>query len=297
MKIPLLKTYDDGRKSIEKIYSSFNKLVEKGWMIDTVGFSEGVYMNKKVCLPMIALRTAKAGKSIWILSGIHGEEPAGPNALSEPASIEFMLKLGKNIPLVLLPLCNPLGYTRNWRYVNQEEWSEYSEGQSVGDSEHYLKGLKDPHFPRRAGPICKEAEFLTRYVVENSRKYKPLMSFDFHEDNLLSKGYVYSQGKYGQEDSVAKGIVRTLMKSGVEIQKNGETRFGEKIINGVVGNEQPDGSIDELLVTKEIIVNHNLYDKPAARTSVVIETPAKAMSLDKRRGAHMDVLFSLEKYI
>ena len=37
--------------------------------------------------------------------------------------------------------------------------------------------------------------------------------------------------------------------------------------------------------------------KPAAKTAIVIETPAKAMELEKRKNAHMNVLFSLNNFI
>ena len=123
------------------------------------------------------------------------------------------------------------------------------------------------------------------------------MSFDFHEDDLLDKGYIYSQGKLGQKDSIAKNIVKILLKSGVAIQTEGKTRFGENIINGVVGNEEPDGSIDELLATRKIIVNNKPYLKPAAKTAIVLETPTKAMELEERKKAHMNVLLSLDNFI
>jgi hypothetical protein len=297
MQLPDLKTYNDGRKPIEKLYSSFYELQKSGWILDTLGFSSCNYMNKQVSLPIIALRTPKAGKSLWILSGIHGEEPAGPNAISEPEVIDYLKKIGKKMPIVLLPLCNPLGYLRDWRYINQRKWDKNSEGQSVGDSEHYLSGVKDKNIPRRESPICNEAGLLTKYVVETSKKYAPLMSFDFHEDDLISKGYVYSQGKLGQKDKVAKNIVKILLDSGVKIQTDGKTRFGENILNGVVGNEQPDGSIDELLATRRIILNNKPLYKPATKTSVVIETPAKAMGLEERKNAHMNVLLSLNNFI
>ncbi|MEK6833765.1 MAG: hypothetical protein AABY32_07010 [Nanoarchaeota archaeon] len=297
MQIPDLKTYDDGRKPIEELYSSFYDLQKSGWILDTLGFSECKYMNKNVSLPIIALRTPKKGKSIWILSGVHGEEPAGPNAIAEAETIEYLKKIGKRIPIVLLPLCNPLGYLRDWRYINQRKWDKNSEGQSVGDSEHYLPSLNNPNIPRREKPSCKECGFLTKYVVDTSKKYKPLMSFDFHEDDLISKGYVYSQGKLGQKDKIAKNIVKILLNSGVNIQTEGKTRFGEDILNGVVGNGEPDGSIDELLATRKIIVNDKIFYKPATKTSIVIETPAKAMKLEERKKAHMNVLFSLNNFI
>src|SRR3989344_1159013 len=296
MEIPNLKTYDDGRKSIKELYSSFFNLQNDDWKLDIIGFSSGVYMNKNVSLPIIALRTKKTGKAIWILSGIHGEEPAGPNAISDLEAISFIIQLGKKVPFVLLPLCNPIGYLRNWRYLNQEKWDPNSEGKSVGDSEHYLLDLKSSCLPRKESPTSKESEMLTKYVIENSEKYPPQMSFDFHEDDLISKGYIYSQGNLGLKDPIANRIVKILLDSDVPIQTRGRTRFGERILKGIVRSER-DGSIDELISTEKIIVNNKIVNKNAAKTSIVIETPAKAMTLDKRKQVHLKVLLSLNDFL
>ena len=297
MEIPNFKTYDDGRKSVKELYSSFLELEKRGWILDTVGYSNGVYEGQNVSLPIIALRTPRAGKSIWILSGIHGEEPAGPNAISEHETITRLEKMSRRVPMVLLPLCNPLGYLRNWRYIDREKWNKDIEGKSVGDSDHYIPSLDNPNIPKKLRPSCIESEMLTKYVVETSKKCIPLMSFDFHEDNLLSKGYIYSQGRLGQKDSIAKGIVKTLMNSGVAIQTDGFTRFGEQIIRGIVGKGDPDYSIDNLLASNKIFLNGRISVKSGTKTAIVIETPAKAMKLEERKKAHMNVLFSLNNFI
>jgi hypothetical protein len=297
MNIPNLKTYNDGRKPIKELYSSFLKLQKSGWVLDILGFSNCIYKNKKVSLPIIALRTTKTGKSIWIFSGVHGEEPAGPNAIAEPKAIEYLKKIGKKIPIVLLPLCNPLGYLRNWRCINRSKFNRNYYMHSVDDAEHYLPSLDNPNLPRKKKPSCTESAMLTKYIVEKSKKYKPIMSLNFHEDDFVNKGYVYSQGKLGKKDPVAKKILKILSDSGVQIERKGETRFDEKIIDGIIGNEKPDSSIDELLATKRIIVNGKLFYKPAAKTSIVIETPIKTMKLEERKKAHLNVLLSLEKFV
>jgi hypothetical protein len=296
MKIPDLKTHNDGRKQIKELYSSFFQLQKSGWILDKIVLSSCVYLGKKISLPIIALRTPKKGKAIWILSGIHGEEPAGPNAISDSLAIESIKELGKKTPVVLLPLCNPAGYLRSWRYINQQKWDPKSEGKSVGDSEHYLLDLKNPNLPRKKNPSSRESEILIEYVVETSKDYPPLMSFDFHEDDLISKGYIYSQGMLGARDRIAKNVVKILLSSGIPIQTNGKTRFGEKILNGVVGSEK-DGSIDELLSAEKVFIKNKVVSKPAAKTAIVIETPAKAMSLDKRKQAHLKILVSIGTFI
>jgi hypothetical protein len=299
MEIPNFKTYDDGRKSVRELYSSFLELEKRGWLLDTIGYSSGVYEGKNVSLPIIALRTPKVGKAMWVLSGIHGEEPAGPNAISEPESIKYLERMGKRVPMILLPLCNPFGYLRDWRYINIRRGEKGIEGQSVGDSEHYLPDVENPNMPKSKNPACIESELLTRYVVNTSRKYLPLMSFDLHEDDLINEGYIYSQGRMGQRDPLAKNIVKILLNSGVKIKADGETRFGEPVIKGVVqiDKTKPDYSIDELLAARKIFLDGRVSYKPAAKTAIVIETPAKAMELEERKKAHMDVLFSLNNFL
>ncbi len=300
MEIPNLATYNkDGRRSVKELYSSYLELQKSGWLLDVIGYSNGNLGNKEISLPIIGLRTPQTGKSLWVISGIHGEESAGPNALAEQEVINYLEKLGKKTPMVLLPFCNPVGYLKNWRYFNQEKWEQGAPNISVGDSDHYLQDINNSKKARRESPICNECSLLTKYVVDNSKKYKPLMSFDFHEDDLISKGYVYSQGKFGQEDPIARDIVKILLKSGVQIKTEGKTRFNEEINYGIVKNNpaEPDGSIDELLATKKIIINDKPYLKPAAKTSIVLETPAEAMKLEDRKKAHMNVLLSLNDFL
>ncbi len=76
----------------------------------------------RYALPVIALRTPQGGEACWILSGIHGEEPAGPNAIA--ASIDAIAALGERQAVVLLPLNNPHGYVNNWRYLNMQKYSD-----------------------------------------------------------------------------------------------------------------------------------------------------------------------------
>ena len=91
------------------------------------GVDRGSHRCLRACrnvrpLPIIALRSPKKGPAIWVLAGIHGEEPAGPNAVA--AAIADIAMLGEHRPVVLLPLLNPHGYARNWRYLNVAVYSE-----------------------------------------------------------------------------------------------------------------------------------------------------------------------------
>ena len=74
-----MATHADGRAPIESIYRACLGLVESGWTAEVIAKSQPP--GTPAPLPIIALRSPKAGPAVWILAGIHGEEPAGPNAV------------------------------------------------------------------------------------------------------------------------------------------------------------------------------------------------------------------------
>ena len=189
-------THADGRMPIQRLYASYLPLVEQGWQVDVVVQSKPA--GTAAALPIVALRSPRPGPAVWILAGIHGEEPAGPNALA--AAVGDLAALGEKLPVVLLPLCNPQGYARNWRYLDMPTFSDTQDGQSVGDSSHLLPDSAEPSRPRAAAASSPEADALTRYVVETSSSFPPRISIDLHEDDLVSAGYVYSQGELGIAD-------------------------------------------------------------------------------------------------
>jgi predicted deacylase len=287
----MLKTYSqDGRWPIEKLYQSFSGLEKKfGWRV------EKIYEQKvgKALLPILGLRTRKEGKSLWLIAGIHGEEPAGPVALAQ--NVEFLGKLGQKMPIVLLPLCNPSGYLRDWRYPN--EYRNEKKGKSVSDSGHLLPDLKSPTKPRTKKPACHEAKALTFWVIKISKKYYPQLVIDFHEDEDKKDEsfYIYFLGEQGADDQVAREVVKILLDHGFSIQMHGKTRFGEKIKNGIVANIS-DGSIDELLAAKKIIFKDKVVPGPSAERVVTIETSTVGVPLEKRVKAHSEILCSVEKF-
>ena len=245
-----IHTHPDGRTPVQALYAAYLTLVERGWQLDLIGHSQPRGTPEE--LPVIALRSPRPGAAIWILSGIHGEEPAGPNAVAE--AIDDLAALAEDSPVVLIPLCNPHGYARNWRYLNTPTYSEAIEGQSVGDSSHLLPDPKNPGQPRAPAASSPEAAALTRYLVRLARSYPPRLSLDLHEDDLIPEGYVYSQGDDGAQDELAIQAVRVLRESRIPIKLRGTTRFGEPVVDGIVG-PVTDSSIDELIGTKEILVD------------------------------------------
>lgn len=280
-----IATHPDGRQPVEELYRAYLSLRGRGWLLDVVAESQPP--GRDHALPIIALRTPHQGEAVWIFSGIHGEEPAGPNAIA--ASIDTLAALGEHRAVVVLPLNNPHGYAANWRYLNLEKYSETIDGQSVGDSSHLLPDPEDPQRARARAASSPEADALTRYVLALAENYPPRYSIDLHEDNLIAAGYVYSQGKPGAADPLAAAAVRVLQDNGIPLKLSGETRFGEPIVGGVIG-PVTDSSIDELMSAGTVIVGGAARPGPGAHTVLVFETPAAAISIERRIAAHKALL-------
>ena len=180
----------DGRSTLEQLSSRYQSLsTEHGWQMETV------YQYPGTDAPAIrAWRTAHRGEALWILAGIHGEEPAGPNAIAAhlPSIIELA---ASGVPIVVIPLCNPKAYRSNWRYPNTSERDWHKGGYSVGDAEYLLPDLATGERPRAAGPPGPETKALTEFVLRLAKYYPPRLVLDLHEDELSTDGgYIYSQG-------------------------------------------------------------------------------------------------------
>lgn len=280
-----LSTVDDGRATIHQLFLSYGSVLERGWKLDVITRSQPG--NTTYPIPVIALRSALSGPAIWIISGIHGEEPAGPNAIA--AVIDEIATLGERRPVVLMPLGNPHGYVRNWRYLNAPNWAEDIEAQSVGDSSHMLPDPDNPDQARASAASSQEAGAITRYVFDMLAEYPPLISIDLHEDDKISEGYVYSQGVRGASEPLAAEAVRVLRENAIPIKLDGKTRFDEEIFSGIIG-PVTDSSIDELMSASEIIIDATPQAGPAADTVLVFETPAGNLPLARRIRAHEALL-------
>ncbi len=278
-------THADGRAPIESLYGASLSLVERGWTAEVIAESAPDGTAKP--LPIIALMSPGKGPALWILTGIHGEEPAGPNAVA--ASIEDIARLGAARPVVLLPLLNPQGYARNWRYLNVATYSKDVDGQSVGDSSHVLPTPEDPARPRATGASSPEAGAIAAWILARQADYPARISIDLHEDNLIHEGYVYSQGADGARDPLASAAVGVLREHGVPIKMSGNTRFDEPIAEGIIG-PVTDSSVDELMSAQDVVVDGRARPGPAAKTVLVLETPAAALPLERRVAAQAALL-------
>ena len=278
-------THADGRATIDSLYRASLSLVERGWNAEVI--AESAPEGTTTPLPIIALTSPGKGPAVWILTGVHGEEPAGPNAVA--AAIEDIARLGASRPVVLLPLLNPQGYARNWRYLNVATYSKEVDGQSVGDSSHLLPAAEDPARPRAPDASSPEASAITAWILARQADYPVQVSVDLHEDNLIDEGYVYSQGSEGARDPLASGAVSVLREHGVPIKMTGRTRFDEPIVDGIIG-PVIDSSVDELMSAREVLVDGSGRPGPGAKTVLVLETPAAALPLEQRVAAQAALL-------
>lgn len=283
-----VSTHADGRAPVTELYAVYESLVARGWALDVVARSRPAGTDP--ALPIVALRSPVQGPAVWILAGIHGEEPAGPNAIA--AVIDEIAQLGSRRAVVLLPLLNPHGYARNWRYLNLPVYSPDADGASVGDSSHLLPDARRPGQARAPRASSAEADAITAYVLRVAADYPPECSIDLHEDNLIHEGYVYSQGEDGAADPLAIAAVAVLREAGVPIKAAGTTRFDEPVTDGIIG-PVADSSIDELMSAATVIVDGELRPGPRAATVLVFETPAAALPLARRIAAHAALLSRL----
>jgi len=285
-------THADGRASFEALYGKYLSLVDEGWKAEMVVQSEPA--GTKQALPVIALTSPTPGPAIWILAGVHGEEPAGPNAIA--STIDDIAKLGAQRPVVLMPLLNPQGYARNWRYLNMPRYSADADGHSVGDSSHLLPSADDLARARAPAASSPEADAITAFILRRQADYPTVISIDLHEDSLIDEGYVYSQGVAGAKEELAITAVNVLREAGVPIKMSGKTRFDEPVERGIIG-PVTDSSIDELMCARNIVVDGATRPGPGAATVLVLETPAAALPLEKRIAAHAALLRLLSTYL
>jgi len=290
--IEKLRTFSkDKRISIKEFYKSLNKL-NKNLFEDEIIYFQKSDEKRKIKLPILGFKTKKSGKAIWIIAGVHGEEPAGPNALIK--NISLLNNLAKSIPLVLIPLANPAGYWRDWRYPNQKRARMKWSAPSVGNMDHLVINDKTKK-AFASKPLFDDSKYLGEYIIKNSKTRKPFLVLDLHEDESLRKLYLYSHVKNDISRKIGSEIVKILKKSGFEFYEDRKTTFDEEIKSGIVESET-DGSLDDLLASKKIFTDGRISKGPSAKTVIVVETTTKGFPLKKRVHAHSLIIKQAEKF-
>jgi hypothetical protein len=223
----------DGRPSIADIHGRCDALLACGWR--RVEMAAQVTESGE-SLPILAYLNSTSVDHV-LIGGIHGREPAGAVALA--ACTARLQELGGTRSILLMPLLNPWGYSRHVRYGPS--------GRSVSDSDHLLG--------RAPAPACPEAAAITTFVMDGVRINPGAAVLDLHEDpvyedpgyRLEGEGsYLYLSGDGALSHPVARRVYRSLEASSFPLIREGLTRFGERLVDGVVVDTE-DGSIDELL--------------------------------------------------
>ena len=296
----------DGRLPLRKLYDSHAKLAAttgwKGEIVTGVPVLDRIDGNEAeaVKLPVVSIRTDIKGRAIWVIAGVHGEEPAGPNALAK--NIHLLEELEKaGVPVVVFPMMNPAGYFRDWRYFNYQNWHPNCPGISATDCDHLLPSLQDPTKPMAAKPMSKAGNEITAAALRLITDYPPRLVIDLHEDRIhdhtdqLLLPYIYSHGKFGARDGIARRVVSLFKKIGMPLEESGITRSGEPIQNGIVVTAR-DGSIDDMLASRQIFVDGKIINKKPASSVIVVETAVDGLPLAIRERAHQYVLENLVNF-
>jgi hypothetical protein len=150
-------------------------------------------------------------------------------------------------------------------------------GRSVSDSDHCLG--------RAPAPACPEAAAITSFVLDEVRVSPGARVLDLHEDPVYEDpayhleghgSYLYLSGEGALDHPVAARVRRCLEASRFPLIRDGVTRFGEHLVDGVVLDSE-DGSIDELfarrracspVITTEIALRDAATPPLADRVSV-----------------------------
>jgi hypothetical protein len=223
----------DGRPPVADLHKAYDKLVEAGWR--KVQVAEQL-MASGPAFPICAYFSRPQANRV-ILGGIHGREPAGAIAIA--GFVDRLIELGCEKSILVMPLLNPWGYHHHQRYGPN--------GRSVSDSDHRLG--RAPH------PACPEAAAITAYLMEQAGLAPSAAVLDLHEDPIYEApdyrfegrgSYFYATGIGAAKHPLTQRIAAYLRACPLPLVKDGLTRFGEVLHDGLIVDSE-DGSVDELL--------------------------------------------------
>lgn len=174
----------DGRLPIEDLYSKFSLFVEDPYNIwndkSQLITSNLEGFDKKFSLQ--CFYTKQKGKALWIFATFHGEEPAGTIAVAN--NVKNICKLAhKNFPIVLFPLCNPIGYYRDTRYPNESNKKDVKDhkGKAPNEADYLIPKDKDGKPKKNIPPTSFENKFINERILELYQDYPPIVVFDMKE--------------------------------------------------------------------------------------------------------------------
>jgi len=241
-------------------------------------------------LPIISINNNKKGPAIWILAGMYGNEPSGPNMLAQ--NIANIARELSDIPTLILPLCNPQGYRLNQRYLN--DVVENVDGLKVDDASHVLLDYKPNSidfvegYSPRSEAQSYESEQIVSYLISESAKRPPILVIDLQEKNSTN-GHIDSYGTHRYDGKHIYSVVDAMAKA-VNVSKynpvtsdNPTTKSIEYPIN--------DGTITEFIAASRIIYG-DIIRGISAKTVFKTKVPTIDTSLYTQMQAQQNALYA-----
>lgn len=196
----------------------------------------------------------KSMKRVCLSAGIHGDEPAGVEAiLTFLENYHEYATLFGGVEMLILPCDNPFGYERNIR----NNAGGFDLNQQFQDSNH-----------------TQEIHWIKKAIGERSFDF----SLDFHEDAEANGFYLWER-KCPTLKSIADEIIKRMAQK-YHIERKPDIE-GFPNINGVV-------SLDKESLAKGWTRERYLF-RHGTKYCLTLETPVN-MSLQKRVGMHLSAL-------
>lgn len=208
--------------------------------------------------PIPRIRLAGGERRALLVAGIHGDEPAGPEALKRFVLESAYQPFASGWSFDVLPLVSPCGFAAGTRST---------------------PFCEDPNreFPGSGG--CRETAILWDYVRD--RRWDLLLSL--HEDCDADGIYLYDSGRRDRDGFLRAMTASARWLSGCE--RRGLAVSAEPAIDGSINH----GGIIVGSDTDFPAFEPTMYRSGRARRSVVVETPS-TWDLHTRVSIHLSAL-------
>jgi len=250
-----VRFYDDVISRLDSLKKSLDN-----FSIYKLGKLDNSAENYDIFYVRSNLPNTQPNKRICLSAGIHGDEPAGVQAIL--AFLENFPKYSELLDgteLTILPCDNPFGYERNIR--------NNADGLDLNQQFHNSKHIQEIRF-------VKKAIGQTKFDI----------TLDFHED-VESKGFYLWERKHPAVRSVGKAIIEEIAKK-YPIEPESKIE-GFPNIEGIV-------SLSPKSLEKGYTREYYLFSK-GAKCCLTLETPVN-MCLQKRVDMHLLALKKAVEY-